>query len=293
MEEWHKLRCKIIVFLEKWMIPLWVTHEALGVFAPLLLSQEVRGAVFPDGFANNHAEAIVNGAICVMIVVVIIRVLYSCFKSASLTEANNKNKSLSSELLVTRQKIDAIEKVVPVALDGILESISTELSLDNQDRISLYIVDHKGGCWHYFCCNRCAPRLDLSERSCRLRRLEGMFRKVWDESELYDDKFPPAGDSKKARQAYNQYCKKTYGITDEDVSNIRFRGRSYFGLRIDWMGEHLAFIVVASLRKSIQNKSCDDLRSILLTNCQKLGAVINSFKEYIPSPDKVEKVEGF
>ena len=118
-----------------------------------------------------------------------------------------------------------------------------------------------------------------------------MFKNIWDIGELYDDNFPSI--SKKSQKQYSQYCKDTYGLTSSEVKEINFKGRTYLGKRIDYRGEHLAFIVIASLVKGLKNKSKEEVISILSPNCNKLGSIINAFRDFIPSPNKVKNKEDF
>ena len=205
----------------------------------------------------------------------------------------NDKKELSDKIERYQNKLDTIEKVVPSALHGILESLCTELDLGNDDRISLYLVQSKDGKEQYFCCERSSKNLAHEKRSCRMRPLVNMFKRIWDEGKLYDDKFPRITDGKKGKKEYEAYCKKIYSLLSSDVQDIKFPGRTYWGMRIDYKGEHLAFIVISSLSKGIAGKGEAEIDKIVKPSCQKLGAVIQAFKQYIPSPDKVEYMEEF
>lgn len=284
---------RIIGIIEKFAIPLCITYEALVIVVPLLLSSEIRESIFSKEINDSHGVLVFWIAFVVIFLLVIIRVIYTHFKKASVTELVVKNKELKEHIEEFQHKIEAVERVVPSALHGILESLRGELYLGNNDRISLYLVKGSGDSQQYFCCERSSTNLEYEKKSCRMRPLAKMFKKIWDEGKLYDDRFPKISNGKKGRREYESYCKKVYNFSADDIKDIKFLGRTYWGARIDYKGEHLAFIVIASLVKGIGGRDDVEIEKIVKPSCQKLGAVIHAFKDYIPSPDKVEGMEEF
>lgn len=284
---------RFIVWVEKYSILVGVIYEMLVIALPLLMSNEIRTQVLPAHILSRYGCRITVYSFIGIFILVVIRVIYTVTKNKCVTEISEEKNVLQKEAEEYQSKIQAIEKVVPSALNGILESLKLELDLGNDDRISLYLVEEIDGVLHYFCCSRCSSNLKHETRSCRMRPLVKMFKKIWDEGRFYDDKFPKITDSKKGLKDYEAYCKGTYNLSSVDVQRIRFKGRAYWGMRIDYKGEHLAFIVVSSLKKEISGKSEDQVEIIVKPSCQKLGAVIHAFKEYIPSPSRVTNTEEF
>ncbi len=282
-----------IMWIEKYAIPLRIVYEGLVVVSPLFLSSEVRGALLPDSVNMSYGRAVAWSAFGMIIILVVVRVLISHITKKSVTKLSDENDGLRDKVEEFQGKISTMEKVVPSALHGILESLRSELDLGNSDRISLYLVQGNGDAQQYFCCERCSTNLEYEKKSCRMRPLAKMFKKIWDEGKLYDDKFPKISNGKKGKREYESYCKKVYNLSADDIQSIKFHGRTYWGTRIDCKGEHLAIIVIASLIKGIGGRDDAEIEKIVKPSCQKLGAVIHAFKDYIPSPDKVKELEEF
>lgn len=282
-----------IIWVEKYSIPIGVFYEMLVIILPLLMSNEIRMQVFPTQFISVYGCLITIWSFVGIFILVVIRVAYTVTKNKCVTEITAEKAGLQKAVEEYQSKIQAIEKVVPSALNGILESLKLELDLGNDDRISLYLVEEIDGGLHYFCCGRCSSNLKHESRSCRMRPLAKMFKKIWDEGRFFDDKFPKIMNTKKGLRDYEAYCKRTYDLSSSEVQKIRFKGRAYWGMRIDYTGEHLAFIVISSLKKEISGKREDQIEIIVKPSCQKLGAVIHAFKEYIPSPSRVADTEEF
>ena len=282
---------KFIMWIEKYSIPLRIIYEVLVVSLPLLLSSEVREFILSKRINDSYGTIVFWGALVGIIFLVVIRVVITQLKKTSVTKLSEVNNRMNNQINDLNAKVAMIEKVVPSALHGILESLRSELSLGNDDRISLYLVEVDKNPLQYFCCERCSTNLEHEKKCSRMRPLVKMFKKIWDEGRLYDDRFPKI--TKKSRADYDAYCKRVYGLSSNDVQNINFHGRTYWGARIDYKGEHLAFIVISSLVKGIAGKSEEEIDAIVKPSCQKLGAVIQAFKRYIPSPYKVEDVEEF
>lgn len=211
-----------------------------------------------------------------------------------LVHSNGRDlQEIKKERDTLNAKVLAVERVVPSAIHGILDSLKNELQLTRDDRISLYLVEGKEPELRYFCCERCSPCLSYESKSCRMRPLVKMFKKVWDEGYLYDDGFPEYEKSSKEKKSYIKYCRENYGITTDEAKEIKFKGRTYFGLRIDYHGTHLAFIIVSSLKVGISGKKAEEVKKIVTPSCQKLGAVVDALREYIPSPSKVQNRKEF
>ena len=284
---------RFLRIIEKYAMPLCIIYEALVILVPLLLSSEIRESVFSKEINDSHGMLVFWIAFILIFLLVAVRVIYMHLKRENVTKLSDENKELKGQLEEFQGKIETIEKVVPSALHGILESLRSELDLGNEGRISLYLVLGSGDSRQYFCCERCSMNLEYEKKSCRIRPLTKMFKKIWDEGKLYDDKFPKISSGKKGKKAYEAYCKKVYNLSATDVQKIKFPGQTYWGTRIDYKGEHLAFIVISSLKKGIGNRDEVEIEKIVKPSCQKLGAVIQAFKGYIPSPDKVEETEEF
>ena len=262
--------------------PFWssIGYSFIVVFAPLLMSCEARELFLGKEFSGTHSLKIVVGALVVLVLTTAIHELLIHY-------SDKCSKSYKNDLARVREKLTAVEKVVPSAIYGILESLKNELRLTSHERISLYLVETTDDGTKYFCCERCSPDLSLERKSCKLRPLEKMFKTIWDKGYLYDDKFPDCTASKRKMGEYIKYCKDTYEVPGKEVKDISFKGRTYYGVRIDYRGDHLAFMVLTSLDVGIAGKSESEVSTIVGPSCAKLGAVIQALREYVPSPAKV------
>lgn len=268
--------------------------EASIVFFTYIITKEGRDCVFGT-FAprlNSYEQIIFWCGLGLISIVASVNIVITRVKTSRLKKLETDNQTLTEKLEDGMSKLKDIERLVPNALKGILESLKSELALSLKARVSLYLVEVVKGEVQYFCFERCSGNLAYEKKCCRLRPLTKMFQKLWGEGVLFDNQYPNP-DTKKGLKAYCQRCKKEYGLSVAEVQNIRFKGRSYVGRRIDFSNKHLAFLVVSSLDPDINDMEESTVMQVLSTACQKLGAVINAFREFVPTPLMTQEQEGF
>jgi hypothetical protein len=189
-------------------------------------------------------------------------------------------------------KLSEVERLVPSTLRGILEVLKSELELNTNSRVSLYLVEQRDGQDHYFCQERCSSNLMYEKKSCRLSRFTAMFEKLWSEGELYVSHLPDPS-KKKNLDSYCKKCKELWGVKIQDVKNVSFKGRCYLGKRVDYNGVHHAFLLVSTKDATIAGFTEEEAKKVVSTASQKIGAVVNSFRAFIPSPTLTKQQEGF
>lgn len=268
--------------------------EALIVFFTYIMTKEGRDCVF-GAFAprlNLYGQRIFWGGLGVIFIMASIKIVITRVRVARFKKLESDNQMLTEKYEAGLSKLKDVERLVPNALKGILESLKSELALSLNARVSLYLVEMVKGEIQYFCFERCAGNLAYEKKCCRLRPLTKMFQKLWSEGVLFDNQYPNP-DTKKGFKTYCQRCKKEYGLSAAEVQSIGFKGRSYVGRRIDFSDKHLAFLVVSSLDPDVNDMEQSVIMQVVSTACQKLGAVINAFREFIPTPLMTQEQEGF
>lgn len=266
---------------------IWlVVCELVPAVTGYLSTQEGRNVVF-----GCHAQGLSKyaahfwwGGLLVLIVLIVLRSLTanrSLRKLGELELANENYKKMQMD----------VERLVPSALKGILESLMDELSLTPCARISLYIVQNTTTGLSCFCQERCANNLKYERKCCQLRPLSKMSEKIWNEESFHVANLP---DPQKRQREYDVKCKDLFGISLSELKKLSFRFRSYAGCRIDYKGQHLGFLLVSSEATTISSLQSDaTVLETLRLAAQKLGAVIAAFKDYMPSPTITENQEGF
>jgi len=254
-----------------------VLYALVVIVLPMVCAEGLHNIIGRTCPVLSWTGAVVMLAVVVEVVAVAVHELLAHFNDKSFEVLRKQSEVLQG-------KLSAVERVVPSAIHGILDSLKSELQLTTDERVSLYLVEDKGPELKYFCCERCSPNLAFEKKSCVMRPLIKMFKMIWDNGTHYDDRFPNCGQSNRAKKMYIRYCKENYGLSENEAEDIRFKGRAYYGVRIDYQGRHLAFLVVSSLKNRIAGKDRDAVEKIVAPSCHKLGAVIDALREYIPSP---------
>lgn len=266
---------------------IWpVVCELVPAVTGYLSTQEGRSVVFgchAHGL-SEYAACFWWGGLLVLIALIVLRSLMTNRKSKKLGELERANENYR------KMQMD-VERLVPSALKGILESLMDELNLTPCARISLYIVQNTTSGLSCFCQERCANNLKYERKCCQLRPLSKMSEKIWNEESFHVANLP---DPKKRQREYDVKCKDLFGISLSELKKLSFRFRSYAGCRIDYKGLHLGFLLVSSEATAISVRLSEaEILGILRLSAQKLGAVIAAFKEYMPSPTITESQEGF
>lgn len=274
-----------------WPYAWRVLNEIVPLVFGYIVTAEGRNTIF-GGYGeklNHYATLIWWIGVAVVLFLICVR----CLIYHKQEKDRENLAKVQKELVDANKRLENVGNMVPSALKGILDSLKDELSLSQNGRVSLYLVEQDETGVRYFCQERRSKNLKYEQKCCRLRPLSKMFEKIWNEGELYVDGLPNP-ETKKGLRSYCTNCHQLFDVTTEFVKKIAFKGRAYVGMRIDDQDRHLAFLVVSSKEERV----CEDMpkaeiQKAVKQAARKLGAVISALRDYIPSPKIIENQEGF
>jgi hypothetical protein len=92
------------------------------------------------------------------------------------------------------------------------------------------------------------------------------------------------------RDAYDRLCLGEYGFAPETLDNIAMRSKIFAAKRIDGRGGEVAVVVYESTDANAVTE--DQVRLVLEDFCGSYSDLLESFRDYVPTPE-VAAERGF
>lgn len=167
-----------------------------------------------------------------------------------------------------------------------LYTYSNHLGLTKDERVSLYKLDMN----MFSCVGRYSENEIFNSKPSRLYpREQGVISKVWELGRFEDADAP---DPQEDMNAWVDYNVDRYGFTDSELSKIRMKSRSFYGIRLK-NAQHATIAVV--MFESLNPDGLPFGKISRLLNQQEqtnLTSLIVSLNEHIPTLESARE-EGF
>ena len=189
-----------------------------------------------------------------------------------------------------KKDVRALELIKP-NIDRIikcyLRDISRALKFDHDDRISLYIVLEN----EFAICSRVSvnPELEKIGRGSYPIN-QGIIAKAWEQNMVFENNIPQYA---KKNKKYSNYFHKYYNMPVSVTEKLSMKSHIYFGRRIHDHNKAnpIGVIIVESKKKNRFDKA--ELEKVLNGDDEYIYEMLKSFKDYIPTPKRTQREDGF